>query len=85
MTHALPRAHFLRRILEPLEVKAAVEHLSATTSYVQCVVEPYFETQFELRLKQLVVQYGDAMKQAKVRGGEGRLRAVQTCAGCFES
>jgi cyclophilin family peptidyl-prolyl cis-trans isomerase len=47
------------------QVKAAVEHLSATTSYVQCVVEPYFETQFELRLKQLVVQYGDAMKQAK--------------------
>lgn len=47
------------------KIKACLEYLAETSSYVTAVIEEYFETQYEFRLRQLVVRYGEAFKQAK--------------------
>jgi cyclophilin family peptidyl-prolyl cis-trans isomerase len=47
------------------KLRACLESLAETSSYVTATIEEYFETQYEYRLRDLVVKYGEAFKQAK--------------------
>ena len=49
--------------------RVAAEHLSNSKANVCCTIEGYFEAQYELRLKQIVAEYGGAFYSARPGSG----------------